>query len=91
MSIGRNIELSPLNLHAAGIELKKLCALKTDENCCIKDNIYAAGDITQHPSLVNIAEMEARYAVKHMFGKNRWPLSYENMSTVMFFNHLRGD
>lgn len=48
VSIGRNIELSPLNLHAAGIELNKLCALKTDENCCIKDNIYAAGDITQH-------------------------------------------
>ena len=31
-------------------------------------------------------EVEARYAVKHMFGQVRWPMSYRNMSTIMFFN-----
>jgi dihydrolipoamide dehydrogenase len=29
--------------------------------------------------------MESRYAVKHMFGIKRWPLTYHNLSTVMFF------
>jgi dihydrolipoamide dehydrogenase len=41
--------------------------------------------VTRHPALVNIAETEARYAVKHMFNAIRWPLRYSNMSTVMFF------
>lgn len=85
ISIGRTFDSSKLNLEAVGITTTKAGILKTDENCCIRDNIYAAGDITHHPALVNIAEMEGRYAVKHMFGKNRYPLNYDNMSTVMFF------
>src|SRR6185436_14607091 len=30
--------------------------------------------------------MEGRYAAKAMFGKNKYPLRYHNMSTIMFFN-----
>lgn len=85
ISVGRSFERSGLGLEHLGIDVERPGILKTDDNCCIKDNIYAAGDITHHPALVNIAEMEGRYAVKHMFRKNRWPLNYENMSTVMFF------
>ncbi len=85
ISIGRTFNRSGMGLENLGIDTSKPGILKTDENCCIKDNIYAAGDITHHPALVNIAEMEGRYAVKHMFQKNRWPLNYDNMSTVMFF------
>lgn len=86
ISIGRTVNLSILNLEALGLEIKTPGYLKTDENCCVKDNIYAAGDVTHHPALVNIAELEGRYAVKHMFEATRWPLNYSNMSTVMFFN-----
>lgn len=86
ISIGRSFDSSALGLEALGIEPSKSGMLKTDENCCVKENIYAAGDITHHPALVNIAEMEGRYAVKHMFGKQKWPLNYDNMSTVMFFS-----
>ncbi len=85
ISIGRTFELNNLGLESLGINIKKPGHLKTDENCRLKDNIYAAGDITHHPALVNIAEMEGRYAVKHMFGNPEWPLRYDNMSTVMFF------
>ncbi|SDP60103.1 dihydrolipoyl dehydrogenase family protein [Desulforhopalus singaporensis] len=85
ISIGRRFDPSGLGLENLGIDTTGTNILKTDENCCIKDNIYAAGDITHNPALVNIAEMEGRYAVKHMFGRTRWPLSYRNMSTVMFF------
>lgn len=86
ISIGRYFDRSGIGLENIGIDECKSVMLKTDENCCVKDNIYAAGDITHHPALVNIAEMEGRYAVKHMFGKKRWPLNYDNMSTVMFFH-----
>lgn len=85
ISIGRTFDSSHLGLENLGIATNKAGILKTDENCCIKDNIYAAGDMTHHPALVNIAEMEGRYAVKHMYGKDKWPLNYDNMSTVMFF------
>ncbi len=84
VSIGRTADLSPLGLDKLGIEVKP-GILNTDKNCCLINNIYAAGDITHNPALVNIAEMEGRYAVKHMYGCTKWPLNYENMSTVMFF------
>lgn len=85
LSIGRKPDLSRLNLEAAGIEADERGFLPTDSNCCVQDNVYAAGDVTRHPALVNLAEAEARYAVKAMKGVNRWPLNYTNMSTVMFF------
>ncbi len=85
VSIGRSLEQSGVGLEDLGIDIKNSCLIRTDEKCCINNNIYAAGDITHHPSLVNLAEMEGRYAVKHMFEKNHWPLNYDNMSKVMFF------
>ena len=85
ISIGRMPNLGPLNLERVNIQVNENGFLDCDENCLTHDNIYAAGDVTQHPALVNIAETEARYAVKAMFGANVWPLKYTNMSTVMFF------
>jgi dihydrolipoamide dehydrogenase len=85
ISIGRVPNLSGLNLAAAGIAADEAGFLACDANCRVKGNLYAAGDVTRHPALVNIAETEARYAVKAMYGANIWPLKYTNMSTVMFF------
>jgi len=47
-------------------------------------NIYAVGDITADISLVNVGELEGRYAVESIFGKPSRPLIYENISTIMF-------
>jgi dihydrolipoamide dehydrogenase len=85
ISIGRTVDLSHLGLEHLGIDTSKRGILETDENCRLKGNVYAAGDITHHPALVNVAEMEGRFAAKHMFGQIKWPLNYDNMSTVMFF------
>lgn len=85
ISVGREPKLESLKLDRLGITPDRRGFLTVDENCCVKDNIYAAGDVTAHPALVNIAETEARYAVKHMYGAQKWPLRYRNMSTVMFF------
>jgi dihydrolipoyl dehydrogenase len=86
ISVGREPKLDTLKLDRLGITPDKRGFLAVDENCCVRDNIYAAGDVTAHPALVNIAETEARYAVKHMYGAQKWPLRYRNMSTVMFFS-----
>ena len=43
-------------------------------------------EITADISLVNVGELEGRYAVEHMFGKPDRNLVYENISTIMFLN-----
>jgi dihydrolipoamide dehydrogenase len=48
--------------------------------------IHAAGDLTADLALVNIAEMEGRHAVESMFGSGMPPLSYEDISTIMFLH-----
>jgi dihydrolipoamide dehydrogenase len=48
------------------------------------NNIYAVGDITADISLVNVGELEGRYAVEKIFGNPLRKLVYENISTIMF-------
>jgi dihydrolipoamide dehydrogenase len=49
-------------------------------------NIYAVGDITADISLVNVGELEGRYAVEKIFGNPQRKLVYENISTIMFLS-----
>ena len=49
-------------------------------------NIYAVGDITADISLVNVGELEGRFAVERIFGKPERDLVYENISTIMFLS-----
>lgn len=85
ISIGREPDLSRLKLEHVGIIPDATGRIDTDENCRARKNIYAAGDVTHLPALVNIAEMEARHAVMSMFGQKTKPLSYKDVSTIMFF------
>ncbi len=85
ISIGRVPNLAGLNLEAVGIMPNDRGFIEIDDNCRVTKAIYASGDITQHPALVNLAETESRFAVKAMFDAVKWPLRYDNMSTVMFF------
>lgn len=47
-------------------------------------NIYAVGDITADISLVNVGELEGRFAIERIFGKPERDLIYENISSIMF-------
>lgn len=85
VSIGRTPNIQRLNLAAAGITPDATGYLDCDSDCRVKDHIYAAGDVTHRPALVNMAVMESRHAVKHMFRLPTRPLTFPNMSTVMFF------
>lgn len=85
MSIGRVPSTDTLGLENVGIEPDERGFLTVTDDCRVGGNIYAAGDITLHPALVNLAESEARHAVKRMFGDICKPQSYDNISTVMFF------
>ncbi|MDQ3003286.1 MAG: NAD(P)/FAD-dependent oxidoreductase [Fibrobacterota bacterium] len=86
VSVGRVPNLEKLGLENVGIKINARGALDTDADCRVKGNIFAVGDVTQHSALYNVAEMEGRYAVKAMYLRNKYPLRYSNMSTIMFFN-----
>lgn len=47
-------------------------------------HIHAAGDVTADVALVNVAELEGRYAVEAMFGQTPRPIPYESLSSIMF-------
>ena len=49
-------------------------------------NIFAIGDLTADISLVNVGELEGRYAVEKIFGNPARKLVYENISTIMFLS-----
>ena len=85
ISIGRRPNFDCLRLENVGLLNPGDDYLASNEACCVHQHIYAAGDVTHRPALVNLAEMEGRFAVKHMYGIDQWPLNYRNMSTVMFF------
>lgn len=68
----------PINISKRGIE-------DNDTQTNIP-NIYAVGDITADISLVNVGELEGRYAVESIFGIPHRKLIYENISTIMFLN-----
>ncbi len=86
VSIGRVPTVKKLGLENIDIKLNDRGMLVVDNKCKVCDNIYAAGDISGNAALVNVAEMEGRYAAKAIESEIKFPLRYDNMSTIMFFN-----
>ena len=88
VAVGRVPNTVDLGLRNAGVEVNErhhiLDADKdTLTNC---DSISAVGDLTADIALVNVAELEGRYAVERLYGVAQRPLCYENVSTIMFLH-----
>lgn len=86
VSIGRVPSVKKLGLENINACISERGLIQTNDQCKVCDNIYAAGDISGHNALVNVAEMEGRFAAKAIENKIKFPLRYGNMSTIMFFN-----
>ncbi len=86
ISIGRIPNTNGLHLERAGLEVNRWGYLDDDDTRTSVPNIYAVGDVTQDIALVSIAEIEGRHAVEHMYGTVTAPLSYENVSSIMFLD-----
>lgn len=85
VSVGRVPNYEGLGLEKIGVKLDARGIIDNDTQTSIS-NIYAVGDITADIALVNVGELEGRYAVERIFGKPYRKLIYENISTIMFFN-----
>ena len=85
VSVGRIPNYEDLWSDKVGINVTTKGIENNDTQTNIK-NIYAVGDITADISLVNVGELEGRYAVERIFGMPERRLVYENISTIMFLN-----
>jgi dihydrolipoamide dehydrogenase len=84
VSVGRIPNTADLGLEAAGVVLDKGGSVKVDNTRSTTPHIYAAGDATMDIALVNVAELEGRYAVESMFGLSPRAIRYEALSAIMF-------
>ncbi|MGB3468334.1 MAG: NAD(P)/FAD-dependent oxidoreductase [Cyclobacteriaceae bacterium] len=85
VSVGRVPNYENLFDDSVGIEINSRGIIDNLTQTSVP-NIYAVGDITADISLVNVGELEGRYAVERMYGlPPTKPLVYENISTIMFF------
>ena len=86
VSVGRVPNVENLGLENAGVRLNERGSIWDDDTQTNISNIYVAGDVTTEVALVNVGEREARHAVARMFGPTVKPLTYKNISTIMFLN-----
>ena len=86
ISVGRVPNMENLGLENLGIILKNDSSILNTDTLTNIGNIYAAGDLTADFALANVAELEGRHSVEKMFGLNPKPLTYTNISTIMFLN-----
>ncbi|KPA80567.1 putative mitochondrial dihydrolipoamide dehydrogenase, putative (GCVL-1) [Leptomonas pyrrhocoris] len=90
VSIGRVPKMSKLNLEGLGV--------KVDHNRVERDDflritpfrhIYACGDACTRVALVNVAELEGRACIEHMYTplpEDQLKLKLDNLSTIMFLD-----
>jgi dihydrolipoamide dehydrogenase len=86
ISVGRVANVEKIGLETVGVKLNERGSIWDDDTQTNISNIYVAGDATTEMALVNVGEREARHAVVRMFGPAIKPLSYQNISTIMFLN-----
>lgn len=84
VSIGRVPNTDALGLEDIGVQVEKNGSIVVDNTRSSVPNIWAAGDVTMDIALVNIAEIEGRYAVEAMFGLAPRPIHYDALSAIMF-------
>jgi dihydrolipoamide dehydrogenase len=84
LSVGRVPNTDDLNLSAAGVRVEKSGNIAVTGTQSSVPHIHAAGDVTMDVSLVNVAELEGRYATEYMFGLHPRPIQYEALSAIMF-------
>ena len=85
LSVGRELNINGLKLENVDVSLSKAGRhIGDDDTQTNIPNIYVVGDASGHIALVNIGELEGRYAVERIFGENKVKLTYNNVCTTMF-------
>ncbi len=83
LSIGREPNIN-LGLDKAGVTVSDRGTIIATNTQTVVPHIYAVGDVTGGIALVNMAEIEARYAVERIFEGKKEPINTDNVCTIMF-------
>jgi dihydrolipoamide dehydrogenase len=86
ISIGRVPNTERLQLDKAGVELSDRGHIVEEDTQTTAPHIFAAGDVTYHMALVNVGEIEGRRAAERICGHESRPITYDNLSTIMFLD-----
>ncbi len=86
ISVGRVPNTGGLALEKAGLCCTDRGHLEDDDARTCVPHIYAVGDLTLDIAVVSIAEIEGRHAINHMYGEVERPISYDNVSWIMFLD-----
>ncbi len=87
LSVGRIPNLEGLGLERAGLALDpRTGLLPLDGTRTAVEHVHVVGDATGSNMLVNLGELEGRHAVERIYGLGPAPLSYANVSTIMFLD-----
>ncbi|MDB4946593.1 MAG: Dihydrolipoamide dehydrogenase [Labilithrix sp.] len=84
VSVGRIPNTADLGLEAAGVAVDRSGNVVVQDTRSSVPHIHASGDTTLDIALVNVAELEGRYAAEAMFGLAPRPIRYEALSAIMF-------
>ena len=84
LSVGRVPNTENLGLEESGVTLSSRNYISDSKTRTNIENIYAVGDVSGHIALVNIGEIEARFAIERIYGGNQSEISYDNVCTIMF-------
>lgn len=87
LSIGRIPNYEELCLENAGVKLSKRGVHIGDNDTQTNiPNIFTIGDVSGRITLVNMGEIEGRYAIEKAYGYAKSSLNYDNICTIMFLN-----
>ena len=86
VSIGRTPNTDDLGLENCGVKLDERGFIPNEDTRTNAVHIYAVGDITRDVALANVAEREGIQAIDRICGVECDPISYDNLSTIMFLD-----
>jgi dihydrolipoamide dehydrogenase len=86
ISVGRVPNVEGLGLAEAGIACSASGHIVDESTRTSVPHIYAVGDLTADIALLNVGELEGRHAAERMFGRPLRPMTYNNISTIMFLS-----
>lgn len=87
LSVGRLPNTEGLGLDVAGVRMDPDKGhIQITDTRTSQPHIHVVGDATATNMLVNLGEMEGRHAVERIWAGKEVPLSYDNVSNIMFLD-----
>ena len=86
VAVGRVPNTERLGIDQVGVKQGERGHILVQDTQTSVPHIHAVGDVTLDQALVSVGEIEGRHAAEKICGQADGPLSYGNLSTIMFLD-----